>query len=42
MLNFTEFLKGIIFEEDPYKNETPDEIRAFDLNGNEVTLNDAK
>ena len=42
MLKNNEFLKGIIFEENPFENETPDEIRAYDLQGNEVRFNEAE
>ena len=36
------FLDSILFEENPFENETPDEIRCFDLDGNEVSLNETK
>ena len=42
MLKKTEFLKGILFEENPYEDETPDEIRAYDLHGNEVSIHEAE
>ena len=42
MLKENEFLKGIIFEENPFEGETPDEIRAFDLEGNEVMCYEAE
>ncbi len=42
MFNTTDFLKGISFEENPFANETPDEIHAYDLNGNEVKFNEAE
>ena len=32
----TEFVKGIDFEDEPFEEETPDEIRIYDLNGKEV------
>ena len=37
MLKETDFMKGISFEENPFEDETPDEIRMYDMNGNEVT-----
>lgn len=36
------FLDNIIFEENPFENETPDEIRCFDLSGNEVSNHEAE
>lgn len=42
MLKETEFLKGILFEENPFEEETPDEIRAYDLCGNEVSIYEAE
>ena len=36
----TEYLKGIIFEENPYEEEMPDEVTHFDLDGNEVILHE--
>ena len=42
MFAATEFLKGILFEENPFEEETPDEVVAFDLNGNEVTFDEAE
>ena len=38
----TEFLKGISFEEDPLADEAPEEIRYYDLIGNEVHLDEAE
>lgn len=32
----TDFVKGIIFEEDPFKGEIPTETKIYDLEGNEV------
>ena len=32
----TEFLDGIVFEENPIENEVPDSVVVYDLNGNEV------
>ena len=42
MLKQTQFLDGIIFEENPFENETPDEITVYDLQGNEVTRDEAE
>lgn len=42
MLKNNEFLSGILFEENPLENETPDEIRVYDLHGKEVMLNEAE
>lgn len=36
MLQNTEFLKGILFEENPFEDEAPDTEEFFDLSGNEV------
>lgn len=38
----SEFLKGISFEEDPFTNEAPEEIRYYDLAGNEVGSDEAE
>ena len=35
-------LDSILFEENPFEDETPDEIHCYDLDGNEVSLNEAK
>lgn len=32
----TDFIKGISFEEDPFKGENPTETIIYDLDGNEV------
>ena len=32
----TEFMKGITCEENPFEAETPDSVRTYDLDGNEV------
>lgn len=32
----TEFVKGISIEENPFENETPEDVRVYDLDGNEV------
>ena len=32
----TEFVKGISVEENPFENETPESVRVYDLDGNEV------
>lgn len=42
MLKETEFLKGIILEENPYEDEQPEIVTYYDLNGNEVTINEAE
>ena len=42
MLKETEFTKGIIFEEDPFEDEIPDEILFYDLNGNGVEINETE
>lgn len=42
MFEATEFMKGILFEENPFEDETPDEVVAYDLNGNEVTLDETE
>ena len=42
MMKESEFLKGIIFEENPFESETPDEIKAYDLHGNEVSFDEAE
>ena len=38
----TDFMKGIIFEENPFEQESPAVFQAFDLNGNEVILDEAE
>lgn len=35
-------MKGILLEEDPFEDETPDRVECFDLNGNEVILHEAE
>ncbi len=42
MLKDTEFTRGISFDEDPFEDEEPDEIRFYDTAGNEVAINDAE
>lgn len=32
----TEFVKGIEFEENPFEDETPDNVKLYDLDGKEV------
>lgn len=32
----TDFMNGISFEADPFQDETPTDIKVYDLNGNEV------
>lgn len=39
MFEANTFLRGILFEENPLGNETPDEVAFFDMNGNEVSIN---
>jgi len=42
MLNETDFMKGIVFEENPYEEETPVDVTYYDLNGNEVILDETE
>lgn len=42
MLKETEFLKGIVFEENPFEDEQPDAVQFFDLQGNEVSHHEAE
>lgn len=42
MYKETEFLKGIVFEENPFEKEPAAHIQVYDLDGNEVELNEAK
>ena len=42
MLKETDFLKGIILEENPYEDEQPETVAYYDLNGNEVTIDEAE
>lgn len=34
----TDFVKSIDFEENPFEDETPDEVVLYDRDGNEVPL----
>lgn len=34
----TEFVKSIFFEENPFEDETPEEVVLYDRDGNEVPL----
>lgn len=34
----TEFVKGILFEENPFENEVPEKVVVFDLEGNRVQV----
>ena len=34
----TEFVKSLFFEENPFDNETPEEVVLYDRDGNEVPL----
>lgn len=42
MLSPTEILKGIVFEENPFVDEIPDEVISYDLKGNVVSHNEAE
>lgn len=42
MLQETEFLKGILLEDNPFGDEAPAVCQAFDLHGNEVSLHEAE
>lgn len=42
MLKETDFLKGIILEENPYEDEQPENETYYDLSGNEVVLDEAQ
>ena len=42
MLNASDFLRGISFEENPFEDEVPDEIYAYDLHGNEVNFDETE
>lgn len=42
MLTVTEFLKGIILEENPYEDEQPEAVTYYDLSGNEVSIDEAE
>lgn len=36
------FLAGISFDENPFVDETPEEVKLYDLSGNEVTADAVK
>lgn len=42
MLSYIEILKGIVFEENPFAAETPDEVISYDLKGNVVSHNETE
>lgn len=42
MLKETDFLKGIIFEVNPYEEEIPTEVTYYDTNGNEVEVDETE
>ena len=33
---YTDFVASVIIEDDSFMNETPDEVRVYDLDGNEM------
>lgn len=42
MLQETEFLNGILLEDNPFADEVPASCQAFDLHGNEVSLDETE
>ena len=42
MLKETEFLSGILFEDNPYEEEPPVEVTYYDTNGNEVKVDETE
>lgn len=42
MLKESDFLRGIVFEDNPYEEETPAEVTYYDTNGNEVEVDETE
>ena len=42
MMIFQDILNGISLEEDPFEEEIPEEVRFYDLSGQEVTIHEAE
>ena len=38
----TDFMRSLIFEDNPFENEEPEIVRVFDVDGNEVEIHEQK